>query len=309
MRRPSPDAVTRLLGHRLMVDSALRLTAGRLRVLAYHAVPDPRAFSEQLDWLVDRCTPVSEAQVIAALDGSRPLPPRAVWLTFDDAYPDVVEHALPILEAKATPATLFVCPSVVDTNTAYWWQVVASVRMDPGPFKLLADRERRRRIDALADQYRNAHGRRLGFAQLSLDQLHRWVASGRAVGNHTWDHPLLDRCEPEEQRHQIVAAHDRLTTLTGAAPRSFAYPNGNWSATAERVLREIGYGCAVGFDHRMARPGRTDRLRLSRLRMDALAPPARARAITSGLHPMLLHLRQRLVPHARNPYDPQELPR
>jgi hypothetical protein len=52
---------------------------------------------------------------------------------------------------------------------------------------------------------------------------------------------------------------------------------------AEDALRALGYGAALGFDHRLAKTTGKP-LRLSRLRVDATAGLERFRAIVSGVH-------------------------
>ena len=63
----------------------------------------------------------------------------------------------------------------------------------------------------------------------------------------------------------------------------FAYPNGNHTAFADGVARELGYVIRVLFDHRIARSGMGDRP-LSRLRVASDAELGRMRAIASGAH-------------------------
>src|SRR5437867_4251379 len=94
-----------------------------LRVLTYHRVstpaadPDlnprlisatPKAFDGQMRWLRRRHAVVPMAQVLDAVERGKGLPRRAVLVTFDDAYADLADHAVPILEALRLPATLFV---------------------------------------------------------------------------------------------------------------------------------------------------------------------------------------------------------
>ena len=61
-----------------------------------------------------------------------------------------------------------------------------------------------------------------------------------AVGNHTWDHPVLDQCSPEAQLVQTERAYRYLEQILGAAPTMFAYPNGNVAAATREVLEELG---------------------------------------------------------------------
>jgi peptidoglycan/xylan/chitin deacetylase (PgdA/CDA1 family) len=279
------------------------LTESRLRVVAYHDVPDATAFSRQLDLLCERWVPVSAEQVRRAAAGGR-LPRRALWLTFDDGHPAVVDTAMAVLDAAGVHATAFVCPAVVDTCEPYWFQVVdaavaeglAEARSASRPglrarLKAMRDSDRRSAVAALLDQLadRGVHVHR---RQITSDQLDRWRAGGHEVGSHSWDHPLLDRCDDDEQRRQVRRAHAWLADRGMLPARPFfALPNGNRAAVAEDELRCLGYGPPLLFDHRLARPARTGHV--SRLRLDAAADARRTAAVVSGLQPAAQHLLRR----------------
>lgn len=55
-------------------------------------------------------------EVVAALDAGRPLPPRAVALTVDDAHRSFLDEGWPRLEAAGLPVTLFVATEAVEKN-------------------------------------------------------------------------------------------------------------------------------------------------------------------------------------------------
>jgi biofilm PGA synthesis lipoprotein PgaB len=66
--------------------------------------------------LADAYHPVSGEDVLEALAGKHRLPDLAVWVTFDDGRPDVIENPLPSPQRWKIPATLFVVAGVVDTT-------------------------------------------------------------------------------------------------------------------------------------------------------------------------------------------------
>ena len=113
------------------------------------------------------------------------------------------------------------------------------------------------------------------------------------VENHSLTHPLLDRCDDDDVRAEVLAAHERLAAVLGREPRSFAYPNGNWDVRAERVLQELGYPTGFLFDHRLGPRLPDHPLRISRLRVATSTPPDRFETILSGLHPAVHALRGR----------------
>ena len=86
-------------------------------ILAYHRIhPDadpktptitPEAFEKQMAILAQRWRPVPLSAIVESLDGGKPLPARAVAVTFDDGTEDNFIPACPILLRYRIPATIF----------------------------------------------------------------------------------------------------------------------------------------------------------------------------------------------------------
>jgi peptidoglycan/xylan/chitin deacetylase (PgdA/CDA1 family) len=292
------NAVVRVLGSRFVVAFASRLTAGRLRVLAYHGIGDPEAFARQLDRLSARYTTVTGRTVADWLLARGDLPEQAVWITFDDGDPSVARVGAPLLADRSMVATMFVCPGVIDTCRPHWWDVVhdaaeADLIVVPvaqllGVLKVADDDDRRRTVEMLARQLCDS-GSPATRRQLTSDALRAWTAAGNEVGNHSWDHPCLDRCGPDEQQRQIERSHEWFAQVLGRPPDVFAWPNGNRTERSLGVLRALGYRLVLACDHRVC-ARRPDPMEVSRLRVDADADPTRFEAIVSGAHSAAFHL-------------------
>lgn len=292
-----------LIGSPPATALAFLLGRSQLRVLAFHGILDTAGFRQQMEWLVGHCTPVTASQVVDAFSGV-PLPPRAVWVTFDDGHPSVVENGLPVLESFEIPATMFICPGVIDTNKPFWWQVIEkgmdlAIDSDKHTLsntdliraKALPDPVRRRFVDQVLDRIEEISGMPFTSPQLSTADLRLWVEHGHSLGNHTWDHPILDQCTHDEQRRQVVLAHEWMVGNLNPDLLLFAYPNGNWTKSSEEVLRLFGYHAATLFDHRVSDV--VDPLTISRLRTNADGDLSRFRATVSGTHPFLHRLKGR----------------
>lgn len=259
----------------------------RLRILGYHDVEDGPGFEAQMRHLMRHYRMVDAADVCAAVEGARPLPKRAVWVTFDDGDPSVVDVGAPILKALGVPATLFVCPGVIDTDRPLWFQAVRASRGRDAE-RLLTELKRLPAIERAARLSAVVQGA-VSVRQLTIDELRVFVEAGGTVANHTWDHPLLDQVTPEEVERQIVRAHTWLSRHFAGHPLVFAFPNGNASLHADPVLTDLGYSAAVLFDHRV---GSLDHaFSLSRVRVNSTDSAARFRAAVSGAHPALYALR------------------
>jgi peptidoglycan/xylan/chitin deacetylase (PgdA/CDA1 family) len=287
----------RIIGTPALSASAARALRGRLRILAYHNVTDALAFERQVEHLVADYRVVSANDILRFLDGAD-LPPRPVWLTFDDGFADVIERGLPVLRRHGVVATLFVCPGLVEGGLPLWTdRVRAAVDAGSGPegwpddaggddivcqLKRMPDAVRRDIVDSLPA---------IGSAAMADEAgLRRWVEAGQHLGNHTWDHPCLPTCDPAEQGRQIASARAWLEERFADQPRMFAYPNGDSSAAVERAVADAGESSGLLFDHRLVSSS-SQRFRLSRLRVDSTAELSRFRSIVSGLHPMLFQVR------------------
>jgi peptidoglycan/xylan/chitin deacetylase (PgdA/CDA1 family) len=105
-------------------------------VLTYHRIDEPEArpwlnpsllsatpvgFEAQMSALLRRHHPIGLPELLAARRAGRPLPERAVVITFDDAYRDFLEHAWPVLARHGIPATLFVPTAYPDADGSFWW--------------------------------------------------------------------------------------------------------------------------------------------------------------------------------------------
>jgi len=278
------DLVVASLGSVIVSGTTTALTRGRLRILAYHAVPCSTTFASHLDYIAATMTPVGLDEVLTWAHQRRQLPPRPVWITFDDGYPSVVDNALPLLSERGLTSTLFVCPGHVGTDEPFWWDRVGPAAAPA--LKRLPDGERRRQVAAAS---------RTPVRQLTLDELARWQAAGQTLGNHTWDHPCLDQSPPAEARSQVRTAHDWLVRHFGpAAARAFAYPNGNFARAAEEELEALQYRVGVLFGHSLVGTS-SQPMRLERLRIDSSAELPRARAIMSGAHSAAFQLASRFA--------------
>lgn len=252
---------------------AMQSRAPRLRILAYHDVPDVELFKSHLSYLV------SKFEVVAGptLHTKSGRPP--VWITFDDGDPSIVDHALGALRQQGVTATAFICPGIIDTDEPFWWQVVtdaanmglrvAGRRVTEAEVNFLkteSDEMRRSRVAEIRDQMAEYTGTPVQRRQLTSEELREWIDSGSTLGNHSWDHPLFDHCTPEKQGDQIMHAHSWFSDNGFEAPTWFAYPNGNATQVAKEFLSALGYKAALLFDHRLATlDGRFD---LSRIRVN-----------------------------------------
>lgn len=167
------------------------------------------------------------------------LPEKSVAITFDDGYADNLHNALPLLEKYDAKATIYM---VVDRHDRDW-STHKKAHHDSGELA----RERK----------------------LTDDEVLQLVRSGRIeIASHTLTHINMPATPAESKRHELVAAHEQLASLTGQPVRSFAYPFGIFGDDDVQLVADCGYETAVttidGIDLREPRP---HPLRLKRIKV------------------------------------------
>ncbi|WP_135548823.1 polysaccharide deacetylase family protein [Paenibacillus cymbidii] len=104
-------------------------------VLNYHSISDSEPgnsavmpvakFEEQLAYFARAgYTPLTLADYVAVLEGTKPGPAKPILLTFDDGYADNYTNAMPLLQQYGFPATLFMSPGTVDDPYYLSWEQV-----------------------------------------------------------------------------------------------------------------------------------------------------------------------------------------
>jgi peptidoglycan/xylan/chitin deacetylase (PgdA/CDA1 family) len=174
-------------------------------------VTDPAAFTAQMDYLAaEGYRPVTAADLAASWLSGRPLPPRPVVLTFDDAYADFHTTALPILRDHGFPATLYV-PTAFVGACAAWMS-----RFGEGDRPIL-----------------------------SWQALGEIAAEGVEVASHSHSHPQMDRLPPAVVREEVRRSRALLQDHLGIPVEGFAYPFGYWNRAARTALASAGFCYAV----------------------------------------------------------------
>lgn len=316
-----------------------RMHRHRLLVLCYHGVVsgDHRGdrheyrntvwsseFDRQIGELRRRFAPVAPADVVAWVQNGRPLPERAVLVTFDDGYRNNLTLAAPILERHGVPALVSVTTGHVGQRELLWPTEV-ELRIVRGrgthvpspdgdaPVRLPAARDARR---ALADAVRRqlkavADGARRDYlaalrastelhdseidaelvAFLDWDEVRALTRHGIAIGSHTVSHPILTRLEPDQLARELADSRARIERETGAACDCFVYPNGGPEDVSPQVTAAVaraGYAVAFTLMNGLNAVAPHDRHALDRVDVPGHVAPRVFGARTSGLYSRLI---------------------
>jgi peptidoglycan/xylan/chitin deacetylase (PgdA/CDA1 family) len=136
-------------------------------------------------------------------------PGRQVIVTFDDAFLNVLQNALPVLSARGVTAINYVVTNEIGGTNS--WDA------GQGQMRPLMDRA------ALLD----------------------WQGAGQEIGSHGLSHCHLSRVSLERARAEIVDSKKILEDLCGREVRHFCYPYGSWNQAVRDLVAEAGYETAT----------------------------------------------------------------
>ena len=327
---PALPALDHLVSLLERVDRGCRRV---LTILTYHRIDvrgarpeldpalisaSPREFEQQVSWLSGHARVLSLGELLELKRSRDRPPPRAVLMTFDDAYRDFAEHAWPALRAHGMPATLFVASAYPGSASAcFWWDrlhraLSCTPRRDllatrAGDLALTKQSDRAEAHRALcAWVVRAPHAEAMaevervvealgGVARraspvLSWDELRQLAGEGVTLAPHSRTHPRLDRVATEQAREEIVGSRDDLIREIGRCPPAFAFPGGGHDARLRNLLKEAGVEVAFTTRRGSNDVSRADWLALQRtnvgrasslpvIRAQLLSWPARASAV------------------------------
>ncbi len=269
---PRHEAVTLRSTLRALVERTLafsgitkltrRLMTGRALILAYHnVVPDDsdtvgdpsvhlrrRSFAEQLDILTEVADVVELPDIV--VEGSHGSRPR-VAITFDDAYMGAVTSGVEELTRRGMPATIFVAPSFIGTDS-FWWDAIRAPEQAgvPPTFRDLA-------LQSLAgkDRVIREHAHEYGLEEKIVPSYARPAtekeltyahqATGITLASHSWSHPNLTRIPADELRREMIAPLDWLRERFDKVLPWLSYPYGFMSAPVQAAAQNAGYDAAL----------------------------------------------------------------
>jgi len=273
-----------------------RRSRNRLRILMYHGVvPQVRgpcalgnlfiseaAFARQMGHLKRAFQALSLDEAIAVSEARRDFPDRALVITFDDGYRNVISTALPILQRFQLPATVFVMADMVGREEWLWCDALrvliyvcaAQRRLIDLGFGVmingqgLRDQEGHfidagRRIRSLTPQRYDILVARLmelcreerlveqyqEFALGGWGEWQRAVGTGLVtVGSHGLRHRDLTTMSRQEQDYDLSESRLRIEKALGQPCLALAYPYGRWNVQTAQAASLAGYRCAVTTD-------------------------------------------------------------
>ena len=224
-----------------------------LRVLMYHKVNDlpgnrlsvpVSLFDEQMDQVRQLgYTVVDLDAVLAHYVEGKPLPERAVLITFDDGYHDNLENAARVLRKYAYPAVLFVPIGYLG---------------DPLPLP----HEERLAAQGILNR------------TIDWDEVAELEQAGIRIESHGISHRPLADLEVDEAAREIALSKLRLEERLGRPVRAFSYVKGSeahYKPVHLSLVRQAGYDVAFTAVSGANSPA-TDPLQLRRYNIEPYPP-------------------------------------
>jgi peptidoglycan/xylan/chitin deacetylase (PgdA/CDA1 family) len=132
---------------------------------------------------------------------------RRFAITFDDGYEETLRLAMPLLEARSLPATVFVVSGLIG-GKAIW---------NEEPQQLLT--------------------------RTQLLDLH---SSGIFIGSHGRTHRRLSTLGPDAMHYELQGSRQELEHLLGTPVRFLAYPHHDLDSRVAAAAAKAGYAGAAG---------------------------------------------------------------
>ena len=185
-------------------------------ILVYHHVSEatppatsvsPTTFESHLAYLKQHHTVLPLDTIVNAIKSRSPLPDKAVAITFDDGYRNILENAHPLLKSYGMPYTIFVNTQTVGSRkNLLTWDELNEMRKD----------------NVLIANHYTTHQHMLFKAENQSEE--QWY---------------------EQHRSNIILAEQQLIAHLGTSPKLIAYPYGEFNQTLESLVLEldiVGFG-------------------------------------------------------------------
>lgn len=253
----APLSLLRRLAGSPLVAPLYHLVADKSPPHCRHLFPirTPQQFEAEIDFLLQRFVPVNLQQLYDHACQGRPLPARAMHLSFDDGLREVKEVIAPILQRKDVAATLFINSAFVD-NAALGYRHKASLLCDK--WETLSEAQRGvlapRLADALGNEQISVDGMRAAILSvhyadapvldvvaqmlevdcadylkkqrpyLDTQEIQRLTKQGFDIGAHSVDHPRYSEIPLEAQLAQTGQSLNFIAERFAVPCRAFAFP-------------------------------------------------------------------------------------
>lgn len=186
--------------------SVIRKDISRV-VLYYHGVSkaDTGCFKKQMEYLARRCTVIKASEIMATDVGGAK---NVVAITFDDAFVNVMENAVPILREYGLPGDIFV--PVGNLGQIPHWEMPENC-----PDK--------------------------NETVMSKEQIEQLDKEGFEIFSHTLSHPVLTEIQDSRLDVELIESKQALERIVGHEVIGISYPGGSYDTRVLKAAEKAGY--------------------------------------------------------------------
>ncbi|GAB3014466.1 polysaccharide deacetylase family protein [Bowmanella dokdonensis] len=180
-------------------------------ILQYHHVStdtpavtslSPERFAEHMQYIADHHQVVPLPELIEKVKSGQALPEKAVAITFDDGFENILQNAHPILKKHGFNYTIFINPALIGTEAhQLTWEQVKQMQEEGVWFA----------------NHTNHHQHLLTRGDMNKEQ---WLA---------------------HLKTEIQTAEAMLEDKLGYSLKYLAYPFGEFNRDLQQLVRELGY--------------------------------------------------------------------
>lgn len=205
---------------------------------------------------------------------------KAVVLTFDDGFRNVIENAYPIMQEYNAKGCFYLVSDLIGTDSPLWTDFVETVirSQEQGSYQfdfkgekytyMLTDKKSyeyamkdiKSKLRSISNTERLEHLKQFGgvktesipkeFFLADWEEIIELNANVLEIGSHTRSHPNCAKLTSEEELHnEIYLSKEDIEDKTGKKVEHFCYPAGSYN---DRVIDEVmasGYQSAVTIDY------------------------------------------------------------
>jgi peptidoglycan/xylan/chitin deacetylase (PgdA/CDA1 family) len=181
-----------------------------VKALMYHSVQKPPKGAKLKSLFIKPSEFKKQLNVLKFLGFSfttlDKLKEKSIILTFDDAFKNFIEYALPVLEKFKLPAYVFVPAGLVGTYNKWDFEKI------------------------------NVKLPLMDWKDLELIQ-----KKGIKIGSHALTHPFLTKINETEAKKEIEFSKKILEDKLGIEIDTFCYPYGDYNEKIVQIVKESGY--------------------------------------------------------------------
>jgi len=251
-----PPSVAVLCYHSVSTDRE-----GQSDCISQGITVDANLFDEQMRILRKNYHPVTLDDIADWLTHKKPIPRRAVAVTFDDGFADNGHLAAPIMEKHDIRGAIYLAIDAVCRQELPWYCRLHYL------FHKAADKDAERsyaqscvalgeeQLEGRISQIESLFDHKLDLStpspgMMTFEQAKELIRRGHIIGSHSLSHATMGLLTAEQLCREIGEANRILEQELGVPVQHFSYPHPyqidpQWSEDSVKETQKVGYKTAV----------------------------------------------------------------